>query len=143
MAENEELRFPLDSGCFGCSPSNPIGLRMTFRRDGDRIVARYAIPEHFHGAPGIAHGGIVAALLDEVSCAAVHFLRGRFVVTGELSVRYRAPCPVGRPLVLSAWFVAEDHPRYAVVDADVREDGVLVAHSTGRFFFQDRREPAP
>jgi acyl-coenzyme A thioesterase PaaI-like protein len=143
MPETDELRFPLDGGCFGCSPSNPAGLRMTFRREGDRIVARYTIPDQFHGAPGIAHGGIVAALLDEVSCAAIHFLRGRFVVTGELSVRYRAPCPVEQPLVLGAWFVAEGHVRYAVVDADVRQDGVVVAHSTGKFFYQDRPEPAP
>src|SRR5262249_55240540 len=100
--EREELRFPSDGGCFGCSPSNPLGLRLTFRRAGETVTARHTIAEHFQGAPGVAHGGIVAALLDEVSCAAVFFLRGHWVVTGELSVRYVKPCPVGRPLELAA-----------------------------------------
>src|SRR5262249_43199867 len=49
----DELRFPNDGGCFGCSPSNPAGLQLAFRRDDDGIVTRYAIPERFHGAPGI------------------------------------------------------------------------------------------
>lgn len=142
MSDSDELRFPIDGGCFGCSPTNPVGLRMAFRRDGDAVIARYTIPDHFHGAPGIAHGGIVASLLDEVSCAAVYFLGDRYVVTGELSVRYRVPCPVGAPLDLTARPV-DEAARYAVVEAELRQDGVLVAQSTGKFFFQERAENAP
>jgi uncharacterized protein (TIGR00369 family) len=143
MPESDELRFPDDGGCFGCSPSNPIGLRLTFRRAGDAVASTHTIRDDFHGAPGIAHGGIVATLLDEVSCAAVHFLRGSYVVTGELSVRYHAPCPVGRPLTLTARPVAQTHPRYLVVEAEVHDGDVLVARSTGKFFPQQRSEPAP
>src|SRR5207302_5220204 len=64
-----ELRFPADGGCFGCSATHPDGLRLSFDRDGEAIVCRYTIPDRFHGAPGIAHGGIVATILDDVSCA--------------------------------------------------------------------------
>src|SRR5258705_10027807 len=94
--DDRELTFPGDGGCFGCSPSNPIGLRLRFRRHGEAVTTRHAIADHFHGAPGIAHGGIVATLLDEASCAAVFFVQDRFVVTGELTVRYLRPCPVGK-----------------------------------------------
>ena len=140
--EEPELTFPNDGGCFGCSASNPIGLRLRFRRDGDVVSTRHTIADHFHGAPGIAHGGIVATLLDEASCAAVFFVHDRFVVTGELTVRYLKPCPVGKPLVFSARATGA-HPRYAVVEGEVRDGDVLLARSTGKFFFQDRREPAP
>ena len=140
--EMDELRFPNDGGCFGCSPSNPAGLRLAFHRAGDGVAARYAIPEQFHGAPGIAHGGIVATLLDEVSCATIFFIRGRFVVTGELTVRYEKPCPVEAPLDVRGRVSAE-HPRYAVVEAEVRREDVLVARSNGKFFYQARTEPAP
>ena len=68
--EGVELSFPEDGGCFGCSPTNDTGLQLRFRRQGTRVVAGYRIPDRFHGAPGIAHGGIVAAILDEISCAA-------------------------------------------------------------------------
>ena len=140
--EEVELTFPSDGGCFGCSASNPNGLRLTFRRRGDSVLVRHAIAEHFHGAPGIAHGGIVATLLDEVSCAAVFFVRGQMVVTGELSVRYERPCPVGRPLDLEAHVTAE-HPRYLIVEAEVCEDGQVLARSHGKFFPQTRAEAAP
>jgi acyl-coenzyme A thioesterase PaaI-like protein len=137
-----ELRFPRDGGCFGCSQTNPIGLRLVFERRGDTISTRHTVAEHFGGAPGIAHGGIVATLLDEVSCAAVFFVRGNMVVTGELTVRYERPCPVGRPLDLLARVTGE-HPRYLVVEGEVRVGGQLLARSHGKFFPQERAEPAP
>jgi len=140
--EDAALSFPSDGGCFGCSASNPAGLRLTFTRRGDSVRVRHTIADHFHGAPGIAHGGIVATLLDEVSCAAMFFVRGQMVVTGELSVRYERPCPVGRPLELEA-HVTREHPRYLVVEAEVRDDGQVLARSHGKFFPQARAEAAP
>lgn len=141
---NEEapLSFPSDGGCFGCSQSNAAGLRLTFTRSGDSVRVRHTIADHFHGAPGIAHGGIVATLLDEVSCAAVFFVRGQMVVTGELSVRYERPCPVNRVLDLEA-HVTGEHPRYLTVEAVVCEDGQVLARSLGKFFPQARPEAAP
>ncbi len=137
----EELFFENEgNGCFGCSPTNPDGLRLRFFRRGDAVVSHYSIPARFHGAPTVAHGGIVATLLDEVSCAATYHLRGDYVVTGELSVRYEKPCPVEQPLEVVAE-VRERRPRYWIVDARVERDGMLLARSEGRFFPVDR--PAP
>ena len=137
--EGVELRFPEDGGCFGCSPSNAAGLQLAFRRVGTRIVARHRVPDRFHGAPGIAHGGIVATILDELSCAAAVFVADRFVVTGELVVRYDAPVPVETALDLDAEIVAQTHPRYAEIAARVRIGDRVLARSTGKFFYQERR----
>jgi len=133
-AEEQPLLFSDDHGCFGCSASNAAGLQMRFRRRGDVVVADHTIAERFHGAPGIAHGGIIAALLDEVSCAAAFALRNVYVVTGELSVRYRRPCPVKVLIALSAR-VAAQHARYVTVEAELRRAGELLAASSGKFFF--------
>lgn len=141
FAEQEDLTFP-DSTCFGCSPSHPIGLRLRFRREGDAIVTRTTVDDRFHGAPGIVHGGIVATLLDEVSCAAIFFSREQMVVTGELTVRYARPCPTDVPLEVSARITRETS-RYLVVDGAIRRDGVELARSQGKFFPQKRRESAP
>jgi acyl-coenzyme A thioesterase PaaI-like protein len=140
--EDQDLVFPLDGGCFGCSQSSPVGLRLRFRRRGDTVTARYAVPDRFHGAPGIAHGGIVATILDEVSCAVVFFVRAQAVVTGELTVRYLEPCPVETPLEISARVVSE-HSRYLVIEGEVRQGEALLARSSGRFFPQARPESAP
>ena len=134
LADDVEVSFPDDGGCFGCSASNEDGLQLKFIRSGDEVRGRYTIPDRFHGAPGIAHGGIVATILDEYSCAAAVFVRGRRVVTGELSVRYERPCPVEKPLDMKARVVDDSHPRYLVIEAEVLVDGVRVVRSTGKFF---------
>ena len=143
--EGVELSFSFDDlGCFGCSSRNPAGLRLKFRRQGDRLIGEYTIADHFHGAPGIAHGGIVAAILDEFSCAAVFFLRGDHVVTGELSVRYERPCPVETPLAVRSWITPGEHPRYLVVEAEVCDaSGTTLVRSVGKFFPMGGPQPAP
>ena len=140
--EDQELSVPGNVCCFGCSPTSPVGLRLRFRRRANTVYTRYAIPEHYQGAPGIAHGGIVATILDEVSCASVFFVRNHYVVTGELSVRYERPCPVDVALEASAR-VTEEHPRYLVVEAEVRHGDVRLARSTAKLFPQVRAENAP
>jgi uncharacterized protein (TIGR00369 family) len=140
---DEVLRFPPESGCFGCSTLNETGLQMSFKRGSAGIRSDYVIADRFHGAPGVAHGGIVASLFDEISCAAVVFLRGRHVVTGELNVRYLKPCPVQRALTFRARIVDEAHAKYAVVEAEVELDRAVVARSTGRFFYVERSVSSP
>lgn len=129
------ITFPDDGGCFGCSAASPHGLHMRFRRRGDAVVADHTLRDEFHGAPAIAHGGIVAAMLDEMSCVAAYALHNTRVVTGELSIRYRRPCPVEVPLALSARIIPGEHPRYLQIEAEVRRGDELLAQSTGKFFF--------
>lgn len=138
--EDVDVTFPQDGGCFGCSASNPAGLAMKFRRRGEEVYAEYSIPERFHGAPGIAHGGIVATILDEISCAAVVFLDDRFVVTGELNVRFERPVPVEVPLKVQAEVIDRSHPRYVVVEATVHRGHERLARSMGKFFLRDGEE---
>jgi acyl-coenzyme A thioesterase PaaI-like protein len=86
-------------GCFGCGPEHDIGLRVrTFRADGG-VLAPIVIPRRFEGPPGAAHGGIVAAYLDEILAGAAVSQTGRLYVTGELTVRYVRGAPIERPLL--------------------------------------------
>lgn len=86
-----------DGFCFACGKSNPKGLKLEFVVEGDEYVT-YFIPEKFHqGWEGIVHGGIVSTILDEVMARLVYF-RGISAVTGEMSVRFRKPCPIGKKL---------------------------------------------
>lgn len=140
---DDVLQFPPESGCFGCSGQNPSGLQLVFRREGDRLRSDYVIADRFHGAPGIAHGGIVASIFDEISCAAVFFMRGRHVVTGEIAVRYEQPCPVDVPVLFRARITAETHAKYAVVVSEAVRDDAVLARSTGKFFYVERATSAP
>ncbi len=80
------------------------------------------------------HGGAAAMILDEFSCAVSFFLRDVVAVTGELTVRYAAACPTEQELSVRAWVADESHPRYRVIEAEIRREGILLASSRGRFF---------
>jgi len=80
----------------------------------------------------------VATILDEISCAAAVFVADRFVVTGELVVRYHRPVPVEALLDLEAAIVAQTHARYAEIEARVRQGDALLARSIGKFFYHER-----
>ncbi len=120
--------------CFGCGPEHEIGLRVRcFRKDGG-IVSPIVIPRRYAGPPAAAHGGIVAAYLDEVGAAAAMSHGGRVYVTGELSVRYVRPTPVETPL-LGRGRVTEDHGKYVDVEATLEDfaTGAVTATATARF----------
>ena len=141
--EDVEVTFPNDGGCFGCSPTHPSGLKLRFRRRGERVLSRYTIADRFHGAPGLAHGGIVATILDEISCAAVNLVTDRWVMTGELTVRYERPCPVEQPLDVVAAITDRTHSRYWIVEAELHRAGERVARSSGKFFLRADEPIAP
>lgn len=57
--------------------------------------------EHHQGAPGLAHGGLLAAAFDEALGAVTWLLRVP-VVTVHLETDYRLPVPVGSVLSIDA-----------------------------------------
>jgi acyl-coenzyme A thioesterase PaaI-like protein len=122
-------------GCFGCGPHHDIGLRVrTFSGDGE-VLAPIVIPRRFEGPPGAAHGGIVAAYLDEVLAGAAVNHTGRLYVTGELTIRYLKGAPLERPL-LGRGRAVLDSGKYLDLEAVIEdwETRAPVARATGRFF---------
>jgi uncharacterized protein (TIGR00369 family) len=93
--------------CFLCGLQNPVGLKLAFYDDSEnqQVHCEFVIPDEYQGYPGIAHGGIVAAVLDEAAGRAV-MLDGRhdnLFATLRLTVRYRRPTPTETPLTALGW----------------------------------------
>lgn len=87
--------------CFGCGP-NPGGLRMVCTvGDGLTVLARFHVSDGHQGAPGLAHGGLLAAAFDETLGSLAWLLR-RPAVTGRLETDFRQPVPVGATLHITA-----------------------------------------
>jgi len=88
--------------CFICGLENPIGLHLhIYEVEPGVIETTYTAPEHFQGYPGVLHGGIVGALIDEISARAQ--MGGdvndpRFMFTAKLEVKYRQNVPIGKLL---------------------------------------------
>ena len=94
------MKQPNSRHCFVCGRENPYGLKLNFYETAPgEVVVEYTVPEQFQGYPGVVHGGVIAAMLDEVT-ARVHMGGDppRFMFTARLDVRYRKNVPIGQPL---------------------------------------------
>jgi acyl-coenzyme A thioesterase PaaI-like protein len=96
-----KIKQPNSRHCFICGLENPVGLHLhMYETEPGVIETSYTAPDHFQGYPGVLHGGIVAAILDEVS-GRTHMgdpSNPRFMFTGKLEVKYRKNVPIGQPL---------------------------------------------
>ena len=93
---------PNSRHCFVCGLENPFGLHLRFYETGPgEVTAEFTAPQHFQGYPGVVHGGIVAAMLDEISGRAMMGSDPpRFMFTARMEIRYRKNVPLGQPLRL-------------------------------------------
>jgi len=131
-------------GCFGCGPGHPNGLEIRCFRTDTGVLSPVLVDRRWEGPPGAAHGGIVAAYLDEILAGAVVRATDRIAVTGELTVRYVRPVPLETPLVGRARVVAT-HGRCADVEGSLEglATASLFATGRGRFFFLPDQRPRP
>jgi uncharacterized protein (TIGR00369 family) len=95
-------RQPNSRMCFVCGMRNPIGLKIIFEGDGERVWANFTAKEEHQGYPGVLHGGITFALLDEVIGRAAMELdeSSPWMMTARAEMRYRKPVPIGEELTL-------------------------------------------
>lgn len=131
-------RQPSSRMCFLCGRQNPIGLKITWvnDREAKQIRARVVVPEHFNGYPGVVHGGIVAAILDETAGRAV-LLDGdadNLMVTVKLEVRYRRPTPTGTPLTAVGWVIQQTETRARAASELRLDDGTVTAECEALLF---------
>ena len=88
--------------CFICGLENPVGLHLhIYETEPGVVETTYVAPDHFQGYPGVLHGGIVGAILDEISGRALMGsdpMKPRFMFTAKLEVKYRRNVPIGRRL---------------------------------------------
>ncbi|QDP79128.1 PaaI family thioesterase [Nocardia otitidiscaviarum] len=87
--------------CFGCGPESRSGLHIDFRRSGDEVTGTVVFDECHQGAPGLVHGGVASAALDEAAGAILlgHTLPA---VTAQLNIAFSRPIPLGRPVTVRA-----------------------------------------
>jgi acyl-coenzyme A thioesterase PaaI-like protein len=92
-----------DQVCFACGDRNGHGLHMRFERDGENAVRCTYLPKpEDQGFPGVLHGGVLAALLDESMAWAMWAWDRALGVTAKMETRYRGPARLDGPLVIRA-----------------------------------------
>ncbi len=141
--EGDDGTFVVDraavGNCFGCGQSNPQGLRLRFRQlEEGWVETRVQVPPHLCGLDTVVHGGIQATILDEVTGVAAQLALPADAtrapcVTAELSLRYRRPVPLDRPVVALAKVIGTEGRNFHVEGRIVGEDGELLTVATSRW----------
>ncbi|WP_156753981.1 PaaI family thioesterase [Actinokineospora pegani] len=89
--------------CFGCGERVEQGLHIrTTACEGTTIRSRFTVTRAHQGAPGLAHGGLLACAFDEALGAAVSNLLRKPAVTAKLETEFLRPVPVGTTLFIDA-----------------------------------------
>src|SRR5580693_6301180 len=110
--------FNDDRYCLCCGEKNPMGFKMKFRYEGDKLLSETVIPKEYQGFADVVHGGILGTLLDELMVN-LYWLKGEKAVTAEYQVRLKAPCPVSQKVLLSAWHAGSKR-RLLFTEAEAR-----------------------
>ena len=123
---------PNSHQCFVCGLKNPFGLHLSFYDNGeDEVRCEYSISDRYQGYPGVAHGGIVAAILDEV-VGRVSMIGNpmHFMMTATMELKYRQPVPLNTPLTITGRKL-KDRGRIAKAEGKVcLPDGTIAVEAT-------------
>lgn len=111
--------------------ANPMGFGAVMRREADEAVLTVTLGSAFEGAPGRAHGGVVATLIDETMGMVLHIV-GTPAFTGRLTVNYRAPTPLHQPLEARSRLAHRDG-RKLWITAELRQGETLLADADSVF----------
>jgi acyl-coenzyme A thioesterase PaaI-like protein len=128
--------------CFACGTLNATGLGLVLHVERGRSWVELALEPRFQGWDGIAHGGILCTILDEVMAWAL-VGEDNWGLTARLSVDFKRPIQVGQAIRAVGWITRS---RRRVVDtaAEIRDaatDSVLVT-ATGVYLAADEARKA-
>ncbi len=112
---------PTSKMCFVCGRDNPVGLHMHFRSEAGRVYAEYIPHEEHQGYPGVMHGGLVTAILDEV-IGRTAILNDFWCMTAKLEVRFNCPVPIGAQLEITGQIERQTH-RVLMGHGEIRQAG--------------------
>jgi uncharacterized protein (TIGR00369 family) len=96
-----------EHNCFGCSPANASGLRMTFYTNEAAVYSKIAVPEHLCGWNNLVHGGVLTTIMDEIMSWAAIYLLKRVAMTKSIRVDFLKPVYVGNPLTAEGMVLDE------------------------------------
>lgn len=127
------VKIPTYPMCFLCGKDNPIGLKVEFIPEGNKVRTEFTPgPEH-QGFKGVMHGGLISALLDE-TMGFPGFMEGTITVTTHLEVTFRRPAPIGTKLIVTAENTKSGKRVVEAKGVITTEDGTVIAEGKGKYY---------
>lgn len=131
---NPGVELPPHKDCFVCGTTDDgrIDVRYFWHEESRDIRADITFGPRAQGPPLHAHGGAIAAVLDEAmgTCA---WMNGHMVVAVNIDVDYRRMVPLGQPLVLRCALTRVEGRKVFAHGDLCTADGEILAESEGIF----------
>jgi acyl-coenzyme A thioesterase PaaI-like protein len=105
----EPFRLEGGAGSFitGGAAGDRLRVRYFLRSQDQRLMGRAWFGPGAQGPPGHAHGGAIAAVLDEAMGAAA-WIGGHIAVAARLDTSFQRMVPLGTDATLEAWVEREE-----------------------------------
>jgi acyl-coenzyme A thioesterase PaaI-like protein len=139
---NENIKTPMrelpEHGyCFVCGSENEKGLGVRwFANDDGHIFTDVILTQSEQGPPGHAHGGVIAAILDEIMGTAA-WNSGHMVLAANLNVDFRLPVPLNIPLQVQGLVTGHEGRKVFTRSELLLPDGQIAAVGKGIFVKSD------
>lgn len=119
-----------DALCWGCG-ENPLGIALPqpVQEGQAEYEAWFRFDERHQGGPGLVHGGLVGAALDE-ACGLLATWYRFPTVTARIFVRFRRPVPINTELLLRARLESERGRRIRVRGELVNDEVLAEARAS-------------
>lgn len=123
---SDGTEFELDFERPVSGPGNPWSIPTPIHREGNKAVTTVTLDRGYEGAPGRSHGGIIAAIYDDL-CGYNLVLEATLAFTGWIRIDYRAGTPLHEPITFRTW-VDERNGRKLAIRGDCRTaDGTVLS----------------
>jgi acyl-coenzyme A thioesterase PaaI-like protein len=123
--------------CFACGSLNASGMGLVLHVEPRRCWTELTLEQRFEGWDGIAHGGILCTVLDEVMAWSL-VGEDNWGLTARISVEFKKPVETGHPIRAEGWIT---NSRRRLVDTAARivdpRTGVVFATATGLYVAAD------
>ena len=126
-----------------CGVDNRFGLQTRFyETENNEVIALVTLGEQHQSYPGIAHGGVSAALLDEVIGRAImtHYDQDAFGVTLDLQVKYRQPVPLAVELKIVGRIIRDGGRIFTGSGELYLPDGKVAVEAQGKYMKRDLKQ---
>ncbi len=127
--------------CFGCGEENPRGLKAVFpfHPETGEVRFDYTFQNFYEGAPGFAHGGVLASIVDEAQ-GVVCFHAGHFVMTDQLYVKYNKATSINEEVYVRAWItMVKSRRMYTKCTIISKRTGEILVSSKARWYDMSER----
>ncbi|MFA5089994.1 MAG: PaaI family thioesterase [Candidatus Omnitrophota bacterium] len=119
--------------CFGCSPDNPSGLKVRFKIKDKLLVGEFDSNHNHEGPPGIIHGGVIAAIIDESFATFAVSLLKIDARTVRAEIVFRNPAYIRDKLHIET-SLKEEKSQLVILRVRVYRDNTVIAEAVGSLF---------